>query len=114
MGSSLEDLKKFPDDVREEMGHGLYLAQMSGRHHHAKTLSGFGNAKVIEIREKDRSGTYRVMYTVEMEDDVFVLHAFQKKSKSGIETPKYEIDLVKRRLKDAQALCKQRKEGKGS
>jgi phage-related protein len=61
------------------MGHGLYLAQMGDRHHHAKTLSGLGNAKIIEIRETDRLGTYRVVYTVVMAEFIFVLHVFQKK-----------------------------------
>ena len=104
IGSSREDLKQFPDEVQDEIGHGLYLAQMGDRHNHAKTLSGLGNAKVIELRENDRAGTYRVIYTVEMVEFIFVLHAFQKKLKSGIGTPKQEIDLVKRRLKDAKAL----------
>lgn len=106
MGSSLEDLKSFPEDIQDEMGHGLYLAQMGDRHNHAKTLSGFGNAKVIELRESDRTGTYRVIYTIEIADCVFVLHAFQKKSKSGIATPKSDIDLIKRRLKEAEAIYK--------
>ncbi len=109
IGSSREDLKQFPDEVQDEMGYGLYLAQMGDRHNHAKTLSGLGNAKVIELRENDRSGTYRVIYTVEMADFIFVLHAFQKKSKSGIATPKQEIDLLKRRLKEADALYKELK-----
>ena len=109
IGSSREDLNQFPDEVQGEMGHGLYLAQMGDRHNHAITLSGLGNAKVIELRENDRSGTYRVIYTVEMAEFIFVLHAFQKKSKSGITTPKQEIDLVKRRLKDADALYKELK-----
>lgn len=107
IGSSRVDLKQFPDEVQDEMGHGLYLAQMGDRHNHAKTLSGLGNAKVIELRENDRSGTYRVIYIVEMSEFIFVLHAFQKKSKSGIATPKQEIDLVKHRLKDAEALYKE-------
>ena len=110
IGSSRSDLKEFPDEIQDEMGHALYLAQMGDRHHHAKTFSGMGNAKVIEIREKDRSGTFRVVYTIEMTDIIFVLHAFQKKSKSGIATPKQEIDLINRRLKDAEYLYKQLKE----
>lgn len=65
-----------------------------------------GHAGIVEIRENDRNGTYRVIYTVEMKDCVFVLHAFQKKSKSGIATPKTEIDLLKNRIKDAKALYK--------
>lgn len=76
---------------------------------HTKTLSGLGNAKIIEIRETDRSGTYRVIYTVEMAEFIFVLHSFQKKSKSGIATPKQDIDLIKRRLKDAESLYKELK-----
>lgn len=107
IGSSRKDIKEFPTEVKVEMGHGLYLAQMGDRHNHAKTLSGLGNAKVIELRENDKSGTYRVIYTVEMVDFIFVLHAFQKKSKSGIATPKQEIDLVKRRLKEAESLYKE-------
>ena len=69
--------------------------QEGKKHEHAKVLSGMGSAKILEIRENDRSGTYRVIYTIEMEDFVFVLHAFQKKSKSGISTPKQELDLLK-------------------
>jgi phage-related protein len=107
IGSSREDLKEFPDEIQDEMGHALYLAQMGDRHNHAKTLSGLGSAKIIEIRETDRSGTYRVVYTVEMAKFIFVLHAFQKKSKSGIATPKQDIDLIKRRLKDAESLHKE-------
>ncbi|WP_249274154.1 type II toxin-antitoxin system RelE/ParE family toxin [Parachlamydia sp. AcF125] len=107
IGSSREDLKEFPDEVRNEMGHGLYLAQMGERHNHAKTLSGLGSAKIIEIRENDRSGTYRVVYSVEMEEFIFVLHAFQKKSKSGISTPKQDVNLIKRRLKEAESLYKE-------
>lgn len=109
IGSSRDDLKQFPNEVQNEMGHGLYLAQMGDRHNHAKTLSGLGNPKVIELRENNRSGTYRVVYTVEIAEFIFVLHAFQKKSKSGIATPKQEIDLVKRRLKEADALYKKLK-----
>lgn len=107
IGSSKEDLKDFPDEVQDEMGHGLYLAQMGDRHKHAKTLSGLGNAKIIELKENDRLETYRLVYTVEMAEFIFVLHSFQKKSKTGKETPKQEIDLVKRRLKEAEALYKQ-------
>lgn len=88
------------------MGYALHLAQCGEKHGHAKVFKGVGSAKILEIVENDRSGTYRTIYTVEMEDYIFVLHAFQKKSKSGIATPKPEIDKIKRRLKDAQALYK--------
>ncbi|MFV0340525.1 MAG: type II toxin-antitoxin system RelE/ParE family toxin [Parachlamydiaceae bacterium] len=100
---------EFPSDVIEEIGYGLYLAQMGDRHIHAKTLSGLGNAKIVEIRENDRSGTYRVIYTVEMDDFIFVLHAFQKKSKSGIATPKQELNIIRSRLKEAEYFYKELK-----
>lgn len=73
-----------------------------------------GSAKIIEIRENDRSGTYRVVYTIEIAEFIFVLHSFQKKSKKGKETPKQEIDLLKQRLKDAESFYKKLKEGKKS
>ena len=73
----------------------------------AKNLKGFESAKVWELRENDSGGTYRVVYTVEFRDLVAVLHAFQKKSKSGIATPKNEIELIKQRLANAKALYKQ-------
>lgn len=104
IGKSYEDLKEFPPDVRHAMGYALYAAQIGKMHEHAKVLSGMGNAKVIEIRENDRGGTYRVVYTIEMKD--FVLHAFQKKSKSGSATPQQELDLLKDRLKEAKVLFK--------
>ena len=112
IGSSKEDLKEFPDEVQDEMGHGLYLAQTGDRHKHAKPLSGLGSAKILEIRENDRSGTYRVVYTVEMAEFIFVLHAFQKKSKSGIATPKPDLDLINHRLKEARCLYKELKREK--
>jgi phage-related protein len=106
VGKSYQDLREFPSDVRHAMGYALYAAQIGKMHEHAKVLSGMGSAKVIEIRENDRSGTYRVIYTIEMKDFVFVLHAFQKKSKSGIATPKQELELLKDRLKEAKVLFK--------
>ncbi len=76
------------------MGYALYRAQLGERHAHAKVMSGMGSAKVLEIREWSESGTYRAMYTTEIAGYIFVLHAFQKKSKKGIETPKQDIDLI--------------------
>lgn len=110
IGSSYDLLKRFPDLVRGSMGHALYLAQTGRKHEHAKVLSGMGSAKVLEVRENDRSGTYRVIYTIEMNDFVFVLHAFQKKSTSGIATPKQDIDLIKNRIKEARVLFNSLKE----
>lgn len=109
MGSSLKDLKQFPEEVKEEMGYALYLAQCGERHKNAKTLSGIGNADIVEIKLNDKSGTYRIVFTIEFENYLFVLHSFQKKSKKGIATPKTDIDLIKSRLKDAKTLYEIRK-----
>ena len=111
IGSSLEDLRKFPEEVKDGMGYGLYLAQIGERYARARTLSGLGSAKIVGLREIDKSGTYRVVYTVEMVDYIFVLHSFQKKSKKGLSTPKQELDLIKSCLKDAKSLFRKLKEG---
>lgn len=91
----------FPGDVQKQMGYALYLAQMGERHGSmAKTLSGFHGGSVIEVKEADATGSYRAVYTVRFSDAVYVLHAFQKKSKRGIGTPKAEMDIVRKRLQE--------------
>jgi len=107
IGSSKKDFIAFPTGVKKEMGHALYMAQEGGKHKNAKPLKGFKGAAVLEIVEEDGNGTYRTMYTVQFEDVIYVLHAFQKKSKTGIKTPKQEIDLVEIRLKWAQQKYKE-------
>lgn len=102
VGSSREDLKEFPDDVREEMGYALYLAQCGEKSSDAKPMKGFLGAGVLEIVKNFNTDTYRAIYTVRFKGTVYVLHAFQKKSKSGIATPKKDIDLIQRRLKAAE------------
>ena len=104
INSSYKDFMEFPLEVRHAVGYALYFAQLGKKHAHAKILSEMGNAGVAEIRENDPSGTYRVIDTVEIKDFVFVLHAFQKKSKSGIATPKQEIELLKNRIKEAKVF----------
>ena len=100
-GTSKVDFMAFPRTAQREMGYALFLAQINERHHTmAKTLKGFGGGNVIEIRESHASDAYRAVYTVRYADAVYVLHAFQKKSKKGKETPKREIDLITKRLKD--------------
>jgi phage-related protein len=107
VGSSKRDLLEFPKEVKSSMGYGLYLAQAGERPLHSKILKGFGSAGVIEIFESDESGTFRVVYTIKISNFVFVLHAFQKKSKQGIKTPKQEVDLIKKRLKETQEIYKE-------
>ena len=104
VGSSYDDLKDFPDPVSRAVGYALFLAQEGKKHLRTKVFSGMGGAGIIEIRENDQSGTYRVVYTIEIEEYIFVLHAFQKKSKSGIATPKQEIEMIKNRLKEAKNI----------
>jgi phage-related protein len=102
MGSSKDDLRAFPEEVKDVMGFALRIAQLGGKHKDAKPLRGFGSAGVLEIIDDDDGDTYRGIYTVRFEGVVYMLHAFQKKSKRGIETPKSELALVKKRLKAAE------------
>jgi phage-related protein len=91
----------FPRAAQREMGYALFLAQMGERHPKmAKTLKGFSGGAVIEVRESYEGNAYRAVYTVRYADVVYVLHAFQKKSKKGVATPKAEMGLVEKRLKD--------------
>jgi len=70
----------------------------------AKPLKGFGDARVLELIEDDRAGTYRAAYTVRFGTAIDVLHVFQKKSEQGISTPAYEMDLIKERLNRAEGI----------
>lgn len=103
VGSSLRDLRGFPRTVRRVMGQALDDAQHGEKHPGARPMKGFGGAGVLEIIEDDDGDTYRAVYTVKLVGVVYVLHAFQKKSKRGRATPKKEIDRIKQRLSDARA-----------
>lgn len=107
VGSSKKDLMALPAKVVDVFGYALYLAQIGERHDQAKPLRGFGSAGVLEVVEDWRGNAYRAVYTVRYAARVFVLHVFQKKSKSGIETPKPDVDLIKERLKAAAARAKE-------
>jgi phage-related protein len=98
IGSSLDDLRRLSGEVQDEIGYALYFAQNGRSHPSAKILKGFGGAGVLEIVANDAGGTYRAVYTVKLAGAVYVLHVFQKKSKSGIATPKVALDLIDRRL----------------
>ncbi|MGG6264027.1 type II toxin-antitoxin system RelE/ParE family toxin [Leptolyngbya sp. AN03gr2] len=102
IASSLDDLKSFPEDVQQMMGFALYQAQCGEKHPDAKPLKGFKGATTLEIVEDFDGDTYRAVYTVKFEGVVYVLHAFQKKSKHRIVTPKQDIELIERRLKRAK------------
>lgn len=99
-------MREFPDAVRDHMGYALYVAQQGGKHRDAKALTGFGGAGLVEIIKDHRGDTFRAVYTVRFEKAVYVLHAFRKKSKSGRETPRGDIELIKRRLREAERIAK--------
>lgn len=106
VGSSRKEFRTFPDEVKAEMGYALFVAQAGGRHRKVKIFKGMGDAGVLEIVEDHRGDTFRAIYTVRFELAVYVLHAFQKKSKKGIKTPKAEIQMIEQRLRDAEHLFK--------
>lgn len=103
LGSARKDLTNMPDEVQDTFGYALYLAQTGGKHEQAKPLKGFGSAGVLEVVESEAGSTYRAVYTVKIAGAVYVLHCFQKKSTSGIATPKPDMDLIRDRLKAALA-----------
>jgi len=90
------------EDVKDVFGHAIDLAQAGAKHQDAKVLTGFGSAGVLEVVEDHHGDTYRAVYTVKFVGWVYVLHCFQKKSKSGIATPKPDMDLINSRLKAAK------------
>jgi phage-related protein len=110
VGTSRDDLRAFPQEVRSTMAYALLLAENGDKHPDAKPLHGFGGAGVIEMMDDCDGSTYRAVYTVKLASAVYVLHAFQKKSHKGIATPKSDIDLIKARLKQAEEADRSAKE----
>ena len=102
VSSAKRDLDAMPEDVKDVFGHAIDLAQAGGKHQDAKVMTGFGSAGVLEVVEDHQGDTYRAVYTVKFAGWVYVLHCFQKKSKSGIATPKPDMDLINIRLKAAK------------
>src|SRR5271169_3779795 len=99
VGSSKEDLSEFPAEVRRRVGAALWDAQIGGKAPYAKPLKGFGDAGVLEIVDDFDGDTFRAVYTVRFARAIYVLHAFQKKSKRGAATPKADLELIEKRLK---------------
>lgn len=102
VASSLKDYREFPGAVQDSFGFALFLAQTGQHPPHAKPLKGLASG-VVELVDDHDGDTYRSVYTVRFEAAIYVLHAFKKKSKRGIQTPKQDIDLIKQRLKAAEA-----------
>lgn len=103
IGSSYKDFRALPDEVQDHMGYALHLAQTGAKHEDTKPLKGFGGAGVLEIVSDHVGDTYRAVYTVKFATAIYVLHAFQKKSKTGSKTPVTDMDLIGHRLKAAEA-----------
>ena len=106
VGDSREQLQRFPNQVRKDIGHLLYLVQTGQTPPSAKPMRGIESG-VFEIVRDYATNTYRAVYTVKIGRSLYVLHAFQKKSKRGIATPKRDIDLIKRRLGRAKEMAEQ-------
>jgi phage-related protein len=105
-GSTKKDLLAMPDEVQQGFGFALYQAQIGLLHPDAKPLKGFGSAGILEVVEDWRGDAYRAVYAVRFVQAVYVLHCFQKKTKRGIETPAADMNLIRARLKEAEALAK--------
>jgi phage-related protein len=103
VGSSKKDLSKLDMEVQEVFLQAIEMARVGLKHDNAKIMRGFHGASVLEVVEDYMSDTYRAVYTVKFEKAVYVLHVFKKKSKKGSETPKPDLDLIKGRLKAAEA-----------
>lgn len=110
VGTCLKDLREFPAPVQDHVGYALYVAQRGGKHQDAKVLSGFGGAGVLEVIKDHRGDTFRAVYTLKWAGSVYVLHAFQKKSKGGRQTPHRDIELIRRRLREAEEMARGRKQ----
>ena len=106
VGTSRKDLREFPTPVQDHMGYALYIAQLGGKHRDAKALTGFGGAGVVEVVSDYRGDTFRAVYTLRYAGAVYVLHAFQKKSKTGRDTPRRDMELIQQRLRLAQQIAK--------
>lgn len=104
IGSSRKDMQALPLPVKRVFGVALYAAQLGDKPPEAKVLKSFDGAGVLELVEDHRGDTYRAVYSVRFALKVYVLHVFQKKAKYGIATPKRELDLIRERLKRAEAL----------
>ena len=106
VGSSYDDLIALPREVQNDIGYALWIAQTGGKHDQAKPLRGF--AGVMEIVSRYQTDTYRAVYVVNLDDRLYVLHTFQKKSTRGIATPKKELATIARRLRQAKIIAEER------
>lgn len=105
LGNSRKNILGFPEDVRKLVGDELQLIQCGGMPKDAKAFKGVGSG-VIEIAIRCNKEAYRCIQAVQLGETIYVLHAFQKKAKKGIATPKQDVDMIKKRYKEAKELEK--------
>lgn len=105
VGSSLEDMKTLPKAVQRELGFSLHQVQEGKKPSNAKPLRGLEGG-IFEIVSAYHKNAYRAVYAVKLGNDIYVLHVFQKKSKTGIKTPKEDLDLIRQRLIAAKQHAK--------
>jgi len=104
VGNSKKNIREFPEGAQKLLGDELQLIQFGGMPKDAKPFKGVGSG-VLEIALRYASDAYRVVLAVQIGKRIYVLHAFQKKSKKGIETPKRDVDLIRKRYTEAQELA---------
>ena len=104
LGNSLRNLRSFPAEAKKIIGDELQLIQFGGMPKDAKPFKGVGSG-VFEIGLRHDAEAYRTVVAVQLGRNIYVLHAFQKKSKKGIATPKPDVDLIKQRYKEAKELA---------
>lgn len=104
LGNSKKNIRDFPEGAQRLLGDELQLIQFGGMPKDAKPFKGVGSG-VLEIAVRHASDAYRVVLALQIGSRVYVLHAFQKKSKKGIATPKRDVDLIKKRYTEAQELA---------
>jgi phage-related protein len=104
LGNSKKNLRDFPDGAQKLLGDELQLIQFGGMPRDAKPFKGVGSG-VVEIALRYASDAYRIVLALQIGRRIYVLHAFQKKSKKGIETPKRDVELIRQRYTEAKELA---------
>lgn len=112
VGDSRARVQQFPRQARKDVGHALYLVQTGKSPKSARPMKGLESG-VFEVVSDHATNAYRAVYAVKIGEFIYLLHAFQKKSKRGIATPKYEVELIRRRLRRAKEFAKQEAEDDG-
>jgi phage-related protein len=111
LGDSLRNVRDFPDGAQKLLGDEIQLMQFGGMPKDAKPFKGVGSG-VVEIALRYSSDAFRVVLAIHIGSRIYVLHAFQKKSKKGIETPKRDVDLIRKRYTEAQELANEYEKAK--